>query len=124
MKPTLVVSFLGKDNALDHKEMTYYTDTLEQIADAGTTVLHIDTQWNNRWKLSDHDVFHTRGNLSFKCNTDGVRDIVSTWIWNDDRHRAPRSTEDILTDDFRDLLSSIHCEAERDWLARVAFPVV
>ena len=64
-KPTFMLSYLGKDNPLNREQMSLYMETLDYIADTGTEVLHLDTQWNNRWRLDDPDVYHTRGNLSF-----------------------------------------------------------
>ena len=45
-------------------------------------------------------------------------------MWNGERHRALRSTDDIEAETFRELIADAHREAERDWLARVAFPAV
>ena len=50
--------------------------------------------------------------------------MVKGWTWNGSRHHPPRSTDDLQTDSFKELLKNAHREAERDWLARVAFPAL
>ena len=46
--PSLVVSFLGKDNNLDGLQMKEYVEALSSFADSGATVQHVDTQWDGR----------------------------------------------------------------------------
>ena len=53
-----------------------------------------------------------------------MRELVKGWTWNGSRHRAPRSTDDLQTESFKEVLKNAHCAAERDWLARVAFPAI
>ena len=101
-KPTFVASYLGRSNNLDRQQMTDYMWMLDQFALAGATILHLDAQWNSKGTVDDVDVTHARGNISFKCNTESVRDSISTWMWNGVRHYAPKSTEDILTESFAD----------------------
>ena len=104
--------------------MANHYQVLNQFMDTGTTVLHIDTQWNNRWKECDNEVIHTRGNLSFTCNVGEINTLVSDWAWCGDRSRAPRSTDDLHLKSFAELMEQAHREAERDWLAKVAFPAI
>ena len=98
--------------------MKSYMDMLASFAESGSTTLHLDTQWNNRWGTLGSDlgneVHHTRGNLSFTCSTDSVKDLVLDWSWNGQRHCAPRSTDDLLTASFRSLVELAQQEAERD----------
>ena len=68
------------------------------------------------------EVHHTRGDLSYVCNTASVQELVDDWSWTK-RHCAPKSVEYVTTPSFKTLIESIHIEAERDWLARRAFPV-
>ena len=73
-RPALVLSYLGQDareSSVDHK----YFETSQAFADAGSTVLHIDSQFNaNRWEARplDMPISHCRGDLSFAANDPGI----------------------------------------------------
>ncbi|MDA8609522.1 hypothetical protein N9L19_01250 [bacterium] len=123
-EPSLVVSYLGTGNDLGGDQMDKCMGTLDDFAESGTTVLHIDTQWDRRLATIRDVVVHLRGHLSSTCNTDGVRALVSDWTWNRNRHHAPRSADDLQTESFAARLKSAHCEAEPDWIARAEFPAV
>ena len=54
---------------------------MDELASSGTTILHFGTQWNKRrpvladqyWKKDWLN--HSRGNISYVCNTDSVRTL-------------------------------------------------
>ena len=72
--PTLVIGYLGQDAHEGSVESTYF-ETLQAFADAGSTVLHIDSQFNsNRWTECSLDmpITHCRGDLSFATNDPGI----------------------------------------------------
>ena len=71
--------------------------------------------------MFDLHVDHMRGNLSFATNVDGIRHIVQDWSWNQDKHYAPKSYQDIPSDDFANVVLRCHNEADLDMLVKTAF---
>ena len=97
---------------------------LEDMVNAGATVVHIDSQVNSRWKGHlDMQVRHMKGNLSFMTNSSKIAKIIEDWSWNGDRHYAPKCVEDIEHDvTFENVVKQMHMEAEGEYLIKLTFP--
>ena len=48
-KPTFVLSCWGVDAHQDDADIRGYFEMLEEFVDAGSSILHIDNQWNSHW---------------------------------------------------------------------------
>ena len=109
LKPSLVVSCFGTDDNQRFGHIPGYFWMLDEFAQAGAKVLHIDRQFSNRWQNTDIPVYHTEGNLSFATNLPEIAQMVEDWAWTTDRHYAPKSLEDVEGDvSFADVIKMCH----------------
>ena len=110
-------------------DTTAYGDIRDYLAareDATSAcdVLHIDTQFNRRWSAKfEIPQTECRGNLSFATNNPEVAQLVKDWSFDFGKHYAPRSLEDVGSEDLIDVLQSAHHISDLDFHVRTAFVV-
>ena len=105
--PSLVFSKLQLEDRIDYNLMSEYFSVLE---DATTVcdVLHIDTQFNDRWcSRFEIPTIHCQGNLSFATNSVELQALMNEW--SEAGYYAPRTLEDAKDESFLDVLSSTLC---------------
>ena len=67
---------------------------------AGSTVVHFDTQFNQRWnQMVEMPIHHMKGNLSFATNSPAIAVMIEEWSWCGNRHYAPKCLEDVEQDE-------------------------
>ena len=106
---------------MSYERIVGYFWLLEELNAAGADVLHIDSQFSNRWSQNFQiPVYHCRGNLSFATNNPDIASYMMDWSWNASKYYAPKSFEDI-DDTFEDHLAHIHSIADVNHVMRTAF---
>ena len=97
---------------------------IEDLGNSGATVVHFDQLYGT--KLKDHQdglkFYECRGDLCFITKDPDVATLIQEWSWSNDKHRAPRSTEDLCTKGFLDLVPKLEKVARLNLIARTAFP--
>ncbi len=100
LDPSFISSFCEFGNK-SFDDIGDYMFMLEDFTKSGASILHVDTQCNNRWsKLFEIPVVHCRGNLTFASNHPEIRSIVDDWSWIGNRCYAPMCVDDIGNQSF------------------------
>ena len=75
--------------------------------------MHVDTGFNDRKTMFEEiPWYECKGNMDIATHSAQVRDLFLEWAWCNDKHYAPRSTQDIGDEAFFEMLKQFHSIAD------------